>query len=107
MGDAQSEMLKEALNIGSDALEKYRLKKWLSDDRKNGPLPAEIIEWGETEWHPRVIGAGWQYWANVVPEELVAAGTLVPIMNNLYKLGLRMQVFTNLDDAQNWLDGLN
>jgi hypothetical protein len=105
IGD-QPQLLRDALNAGTDALAKYRATKWLSDDRKNGPLPSEIMEWGFTDWNPRTIKAGWKYWANIVPQELAAAGTLMPVIEDLFRFGLQMRVFTNLEDAQNWLDGV-
>lgn len=101
-GEAQ--MLKDALNAGAAGLEKYGVCKWLSDDRKNDPLPEGLVEWGATDWNPRVIGAGWKYWANVVPTEIAAAGALMPVINNLHKEGLRMRVFTTVEDAYKWLD---
>jgi hypothetical protein len=102
----QVEMLKEALNAGSDALGKYKVTKWLSDDRKNDPLPVEMQQWGFNDWSPRTIAAGWKYWANVVPVDLAAAGALVPIINDLFTKGLRMQVFTSPEAALNWLDAM-
>ena len=100
------QVLKDALNAGTDALIEFGACKWLSDDRKSGPISPELMEYGREEWHPRTIAAGWKYWANVVPEELVAAGSLTPVIENLYNLGLRMMVFTDLDSAFQWLDGM-
>ena len=100
------QQLKDAVNAGTDALRKYGACKWLSDDRKNGPVSAEIAEWGRKDWNPRTIAAGWKYWANVVPEEVASAGALSPIIEDLYGLGLRMMVFSNLEDAFQWLDGM-
>lgn len=96
--------LREALNAGTAALEKYKISKWLSDDRKNGPLPDEQITWAQTDWNPRTIRAGWKYWANVVPESMVAAGSLTPLINMLYEDGLRMMVFSSVEKAIEWLD---
>jgi hypothetical protein len=103
---SQVAMLKDALNAGSDALKKYKISKWLSDDRKNDQLPQEVMEWGVADWQPRTINAGWKYWADVVPQDLAAAGTLMPIINNLHQLGLRMMVFTEVEEAIAWLDEL-
>ena len=103
----QGTMFQDALNAGTEALKKYKCTKWLSDDRKNGPLPPEQIEWGATDWNPRTIEAGWKYWANIVPEEIAAAGTLMPVIQNLHTFGLRMQVFTNLEDALKWLENIS
>ncbi|MBN2303064.1 MAG: hypothetical protein JXQ72_01215 [Anaerolineae bacterium] len=98
------QVLRDALIAGSDALKKYGVCKWLSDDRKSGPISPELLEFGRTEWHPRTIADGWKYWANVVPKELVAAGSQIPIIDSLYELGLRMMVFTTLEEAFQWLD---
>jgi hypothetical protein len=98
--------LKDALNAGTEALKQYGACKWLSDDRKNGPLSQEMLDWGLKDWDPRTIAAGWKYWANVVPQELSAAGTLMPLIQILYDMGLRMMVFTDLENAIQWLDSM-
>ncbi len=98
------QLFKDALNAGTDALEKYRACKWLSDDRKNGPLSPEMLEWGRNTWDVRTIAAGWKYWANVVPEAVASAGSLMPVVEALYQLGLRMMVFTDPEKAFAWLD---
>lgn len=98
--------LKDALNAGTEALIKYNACKWLSDDRLNGPLAPESVEFGFKEWGPRTIKAGWKYWADVVPQQLVAAGALAPVMQAYFEMGLRMQVFSDVQAATEWLDGL-
>jgi hypothetical protein len=99
-------VFQDALNAGADALKHYGVCKWLSDDRKIGPLSQEILQWSATDWQPRMIAAGWKYWANIVPEEIKAAGTLVPLIDVLYGLGLRMMVFSDVEKAVQWLDSL-
>ncbi len=96
--------LMDALNAGSAALEKYGLHKWFSDDRLNGPLSKFIQDWGFDDWDPRTIKAGWKYWANVVPKQLVAAGALAPVMQAVFGLGLTLQVFASEEEAWQWLD---
>ncbi|MCE7949443.1 MAG: hypothetical protein DYG88_18660 [Chloroflexi bacterium CFX4] len=98
--------LRDALLAGSEALKEHRATKWLSDDRKNGPLSAEDAEWGSTVWHRQTIALGWKYWALVVPEALEAAGAMSPVIDSLYALGLRMRVFSKLEDAFAWLDSV-
>ena len=94
-----------ALEAGSEALKEHRATKWLSDDRNNGPLPQEHFDWLEaTQWSHRTIQHGWKYWANVVPEELMAAGSLAPVIEEFYKNGLHLLLFTSIDEAQEWLD---
>ena len=87
IGEGQIQMLKDALNAGTDTLAQHNVKKWLSDDRLNGPLPEKFVEWSTQVWCTRTIKAGWKYWANVVPVELQAAGSLTPVINALYDMG--------------------
>jgi len=59
---------------------------------------------GPQQWGPGMVAAGWKYWALVVPSEVAAAGTLVPVIDSLYEFGLRMMVFTEVEKALAWLD---
>lgn len=97
------ESFAKAMAAGAEMLTENGACKWLSDDRKNGPLTPDMIA-GPKFWAPRMIAAGWRYWANVVPEEIVSAGTLLPVMGTLYEMGLRMMVFTTVEEAFKWLD---
>ncbi len=83
------------------------MTKWLSDDRKNGPLPQADVEWGSNDWNQRMIDVGWKYWVMVVPTELHAADALSPVIADLYERGLRMRVFTNVESALEWLDSVD
>ena len=97
------EALREVMYAGADYLEQNGVTKWLSDDRKNGAIPEEDAAWGK-EWNQHMIDCGWKYWANVIPAELHAAGSLQPAIEDLYARGLRMNVFTSVEQALEWLD---
>jgi hypothetical protein len=96
--------LREALLTGFQALQDLGCCKWLSDDRKNGPMSDEDREWGEININRRSLEAGWKYWALVVPEALLAAGSMAPTIEAMHTLGLRMMVFTTVEDGFRWLD---
>jgi len=98
--------LRDVLNMGTATLAEKKACKWLSDDRKNGPLSEEDREWGFNDWNRRTIDAGWKYWALGVPQAVVDAGTMIPTMEALFKMGLRMMVFADLDEAFEWLDSM-
>ncbi|MCB9457347.1 MAG: hypothetical protein H6671_15280 [Anaerolineaceae bacterium] len=95
---------RDALNAGTDALIQYGACKWMSDDRLNGPLPQADVDWGNNEWNARTVAGGWKFWALVVPQEVAAAGSLIPVVESLYERGLRVMVFTKTKDALDWLD---
>ena len=45
-------------------------------------------------------------WAEVVPQELAAAGTMMPLIEILFDMGVRLMVFTDVEEAFACLDGL-
>lgn len=92
-----------SLDSGVDFMHQHHVQKWLSDDRLNGPFSETFSQWAINDWIPRSIQAGWKYWANVVPVEIKAAGTLGPFIEVLYDMGLRMMVFSKLEEAQTWI----
>lgn len=96
--------LRDALLTGLNALQDYGASKWVSDDRKNGPMSDDDREWGEVNINQRAVEAGWHYWAIVVPEQIVAAGSMAPVMEASFERGLRMMVFSNTDEAFDWID---
>ena len=100
----EGQPLRDALVAGTEALKTYGACKWLSDDRLNGPLTPEDIEWGFINWNLPTIKAGWKFWAVVVPTELIAAGSMTQTINTLFDLGLRVMAFDNLKEAVEWLD---
>jgi hypothetical protein len=99
-----SDNLKLVLNTGIDLLKQYGATKWLSDNREIGPHSEEDGVWTNTDWLPRVIAAGWKYWALVVPDDVRARMNMSEFVNSFYEKGIRIMVFTNLDDAMSWLE---
>ena len=97
--------LKDALNAGTDALKQYGACKWLSDDRKNGSAITRSTLVGD-QGVGAAHGCGWlEILGHVVPMELAAAGSLAPVIEAYYELGLRMMVFTDVEKATQWLNG--
>lgn len=97
------QVFKQALDKGVEALKNYHIDRWLSDDRNNGPFSPEFSQWALNDWIPRAIANGWKYWANVVPNDIKAAGTLGPFIDALSTMGLRMMLFTKVNEASQWL----
>ena len=96
---------RSTLNAGAEALQKYEATKWLSDDRGNGPMAQEELDWANTDWFPRVAQAGWKFWALVVPESMMARFALKEAVDNVYEVGVRIMAFTEPDEAMDWLTG--
>lgn len=100
------EILRNVLNKGTEAMAKYGATKWLSDDRLNAVLSPEDTEFGKTDWFPRTLQAGWKYWALVVPSDILGQMSLKEIIDDYWERGLRIMVFSKLDEAREWLTNI-
>ena len=94
---------RSVLNTGAETLAKYGGSKWLSDDRKNMALPDEDTQWSVSDWFPRAVKSGWKYWALVVPPDFLARLNLREFVEQYFEQGLRIMVFTEPDEALEWL----
>ncbi len=98
-----SDQFRHVLNAGIDVLGHYRANRWLSDDRGNGPISEADTHWALHDWFPRARALGWEYWALVVPPELIARSSLVDHVSAYTQQGIRVMLFTDVKDAKNWL----
>lgn len=94
---------RELLTVGAECMEKYRGGKWLSDDRKNGPISPEDSTWGETIWGTRVIRAGFKLWAIVVPAHAVGNLQMHRLANAYRKRGVSVVIYDQIEPASAWL----
>jgi hypothetical protein len=85
-------------------LENNHAQKWLSDDRKNSVITEEDKKWTATEWRPKVIQAGWKYWAIVLPEKIVGQMSMKRIIEEYAKTGVTVSIFDDPEKALLWLE---
>jgi len=97
---------RQTLETGLEVLKMHHLTKWVSDDRLNTAFSEDDIRYSCEDWGPRCAKFGWKYWALIVPQEVVARGTMVPIIEAFYSFGVRIAVFTDLDSAFSWIASL-
>jgi hypothetical protein len=95
--------LRDILNAGATAMELHLAKKWFSDDRNNGALPEEDEKWSATNWVPRVVKAGWKYWAVVQPVKAIGQLNIQHFVELFASFGVTVRVFTDPDEAMTWL----
>jgi hypothetical protein len=96
--------LREILDQGYDLLMEKGAQKWLSDDRNNGPLNQEDSEWAKNDWFPRVVAAGWKFWAIVMPKAAMGVINMRKFKDEYAKAGIIVNVFDNPDEALTWLE---
>jgi hypothetical protein len=92
------------LKNGLEAFKKYGACKWLSDDRGNSAVTTEDTEWATAEWAPKVIAAGWKYWAVVMPENVIGQMNIRRWIKMYADKGVTVQVFTTPGEALAWLE---
>jgi hypothetical protein len=97
------EELQKGLNTGLEVMKKYKTTKWLSDDSKNPVMSQEDIQWTAKDWRPRVIKAGWKYWALVMPEKTAGQMVMGKIIKEYADTGVTVQIFSDPDEAIKWL----
>ncbi|CAG0944596.1 hypothetical protein ANRL1_01827 [Anaerolineae bacterium] len=97
------EAFRETLSTGAVIFEKRGATKWLSDDRNNGAIPQEDTDWSNQNWLPRVMKAGWKYWALILPEKAVGQMNMQRFVKQFSEMGLTVQVFDDPDKALKWL----
>jgi hypothetical protein len=96
--------LREILDQGYELLKKNKAQKWLSDDRRNGPLTAEDTQWAKTDWFPRVVAAGWKYWAIIMPEKATGVMNMQKFKAEYAQAGVIVNVFNDPDEGLKWLE---
>lgn len=98
---------RQVLEKGLEIFQQYGAQKWLSDDRNNSALPLDDSDWGMHDWFPRVFGAGWRYWAIVMPDKVVGQMNMQRFIDSYAKQGLTIQLFEDADEALMWLEGVD
>ncbi len=78
-----------------------------SDNHLFNDLPQEDNDWIGSVWLPKAIEAGWKYWALVVPEAEAGRMNMVQFVTNFANMGVETRVFTDPDQAMEWLVSLN
>jgi hypothetical protein len=91
------------LDKGLEIFKKYRASKWLSDDRGNNALTAEDAHWAQTDWSPRVIAAGWKFWAVVMPEKVMGQANMKRWIKDFSDRGVTVRAFSGPHEAYLWL----
>jgi hypothetical protein len=95
---------RNVLEKGLEIFRKRGAKKWLSDDRGNGPLKPSDAEWALNDWAPRVMAAGWKAWAVVMPEKVLGQMNMKRWIETYAAQGVTVQAFTDPDEAMTWLE---
>lgn len=97
------EELRGAFEAGFDALVKYNGAKWLSDNHGLKMYRPEDMTWINEDWLPRMLKAGWKYWAAIEPKNVLGKWSMRNFINFFQQHGIVLQVFNCVEDGVKWL----
>ena len=95
---------RNVLEKGLELFIKHGANRWLSDDRGNGPLKPADADWALNDWAPRVMAAGWRYWAVVMPEKVLGQMNMKRWIAAYAARGVMVRPFTDPGEALAWLE---
>ena len=98
-----SEAFRELLSAGAETLERFSAIKWLSDDRGNTLLRPKDEKWADSEWLPRVLKAGFKFWAIVLPKAAIGKLNMRRLANEHVRRGIVSRIETSPYTAFEWL----
>lgn len=101
-GFIHDQELRSAFNAGYEKLQQEHGTKWLSDNRGLPVYKHEDTEWINNDWFPRMLKAGWKYWALVEPESAIGAMTMKNFKFYVER-GIVLQTFKSVEEALQWL----
>jgi hypothetical protein len=99
------EEFRKILERGLEAFKKHMARKWLSDDRGNGPLKPTDADWALNDWAPRVMRAGWKFWAVVMPERVLGQMNMKRWIETYAEQGVTVKAFSDPEESRTWLEG--
>ena len=95
--------LYDLLLAGTELIEKHGAKKWLSNDLSNTVLRKEDSDWGNENWFPRTLKAGWKHWAIVQPKATIAKMNMDKLVKDYSAVGINAKFFSDENEALEWL----
>jgi hypothetical protein len=98
-----SAAFRDLLTKGAEVAEHFKAPKWLSDDRGNTVVREPDADWAEREWLPRVLRAGFKYWAIVLPTAAIGKLNMRRLATEHLQKGLTSAVMDTPEEAFEWL----
>lgn len=103
LGFIFGEDVRKAFIAGTEALEKYQGKKWLSDNSLLKPYHPDDVQWINEVFFPRALAAGWKYWAVIEPENFLGKRSMRHFLDFYQEKGITMKIFPAVDEGMAWL----
>jgi hypothetical protein len=100
---ATSAELRAAAEAGLVTLRENRGSRWCADCRALGPVSVEDQAWLDRDWFPRVLAAGLERLAVVLPYEVFAQTNVKDIVDRVPETQMERAYFKTVWEAGEWL----
>lgn len=95
--------LRDFFNAGYEQVKKQNGKKWLSNNANLIVYKADDIDWINEDWLPRMLKAGWKYWAVIEPTKATGNVSMMSFLEFYKKQGITLKIFHTMEDAVAWI----
>lgn len=100
-GFIKGKELQKIFTSGLEVFAKNGGQTWISDNRKLRAYTEEDISWINTVWLPKMLDAGWKYWALIEPVSNIGKSFMRHFQFYIDK-GIEVKAFTDREDAERW-----
>lgn len=105
-GFPRSNDFREACNKVIDFMSEYKTGKLLTDNRDAKIFSVEDQKWLNSEWLPNAIEAGYYCSATLINNDIFVKTAIKNITNKRDKTHVKTKIFTNHDEAVEWLKSI-
>jgi hypothetical protein len=91
------------LEAGLRALQQYHGSRWLADCRNMKTIEQSDQEWLDRSWFPRMLAAGLQRMAVLMPKSALAKMNVQNILGKVPGTKLQVAYFATVSEARQWL----
>ena len=97
------ETMKDLLNKACEAMKSHHATKFLTDARNSATLPKEFDEWRQNDWLPRMVSAGWKFWAPVFPVSTITKMHIQRFSQGFEAVGVKVHPCADPAEGITWL----
>ena len=102
-GFVNSAQLREGLEAGLALVEEKGARRWVGDCTRLGPMSSEEQAWVNTDWFPRLLAAGMERMAVIMPAKVIASMAVDNIMQEVEGTSLVTCHFGDYDEGCAWV----
>ena len=102
-GMITSEQYREVFTKVKDFIVENKVKRFLAETTKQGPVSPTDRKWLETELVPQAVAGGLVYSATILGKDVFKQYYLTQIKDASEKAGINFRIFDNFEKGRQWI----